>query len=80
MRSEHSVHPWELALLLAVALTLVWGAVFGEPRCGAWWGTVYPELSVPAAAAEASALGGSKVVLRLQLLDWLRSLMEKLPR
>ena len=59
---------WELALICAVAVTLLLGATPGD----AWWGAVYPELTPPGGVQTVStARAGEGVVLRLRSLEWL---------
>ena len=67
---------WEVALIGAVALTLLLGAV---PGC-AWWGAVYPELT-PAAGVQSvstAAAGGAAVELRLRSVEWLEGVLRTL--
>ena len=47
----YGLKKWEIALAASVVVALCWGLVFGETRCCAWWGTVYPELTPDAAIA-----------------------------
>ena len=68
---------WEIALLCAVAVTLVWGRLGSTPGC-AWWGAVYPELAPDAGSAETALVAGSGVVLRFQLLEWMEALLRAL--
>lgn len=65
---------WEIALLLALCITLGWGLIFGETSCCAWWGVIYPELTQGAgASAETFAAAGDTagVTLRSHLWEWL---------
>ena len=70
---------WEIALAVSVAVALCWGLVFGETRCSAWWGTVYPVIG----GAEAQGVpvsaggGGDGVVIRLRVLEWLAALLQR---
>lgn len=76
---DRKLKKWEIALLCAVAVTLLWGAAFGQTPCLAWWGTVYPELTPPDGGAQAaSAVGAEGVVLRLRLLEWLEACLRAL--
>lgn len=72
----YGLKKWEIALLLAVVLTLLLGAA---PGC-AWWGAVYPELTPDAGvqsafSAPAAACG---VELRFRTLEWLCSALRAL--
>ena len=70
---------WELALILALAFTLLYGVCFGAPECCAWWGTVYPELTGDADAyLPAAALGGTGVELRFRIAEWFAALLQRL--
>ena len=67
---------WEIALLLAMGLTLLLGPA---PGC-AWWGAVYPELT-PAAGVQSvstAAAGGGAVELRLRSIEWLEAVLRAL--
>ena len=69
---------WELALLVAVLVTLLSGALSAPG--GAWWGTVYPEL-LPGGAGSvaAAAIGdGSGVEVRFRTLEWLDAALRAL--
>lgn len=73
---------WEMLLLLALAVLLLWGAVYGaghpdralpRDRVYSWWGTMYPTL----AGEERPEAGGYVCRLRTaelwqQLCRWLR--------
>lgn len=71
--SDGKLKKWELAMLLSICFTLLFGLFFGETECCAWWGTVYPELT-PAGSTEVfSAQAGAAVPveIRFRLLEWL---------
>lgn len=74
---EHNrLKKWEIALLLALCISLGWGLLFGETSCCAWWGVMYPELSRSAgesAETFAAAAEGEGLQLRFQLWEWLQS-------
>ncbi len=62
---------WEIALLLALCISLFIG-VLGEPDCCAWWGTVYPELTGTAGTfVPASTGAGQGIVLRSRIAEWI---------
>ena len=65
---------WELALIFALALTLLLGNVPGL----AWWGAVYPELTPNAGAQSVAAVSGGAVELRLRSLEGLRAALAAL--
>ena len=67
----HKLKKWELALLCAVALTLLLSSAPGATPCDAWWGAIYPELTPESAALSVSASDGGVVELRLRTLEWL---------
>ena len=73
---EHSrLKKWEIALLLAVCISLGWGLIFGETDCCAWWGVIYPDLAQGAGESAATFAAGNDaggLVLRSQLWDWLQ--------
>ena len=69
----HGLKKWEVALILAVAITLLLGAV---PGC-AWWGAVYPELTPDMSARSVAAMGGG-VELRFRTLEWLETALRAL--
>ena len=73
---EHNrLKKWEIALLLALCISLGWGLIFGETDCWAWWGVIYPDLAQSAGESTATfAAGGDTggLVLRSQLWDWLQ--------
>lgn len=72
---EHNrLKKWEIALVMALCITLGWGLIFGETSCCAWWGVMYPELARGAgesAETFAAADDAAGVALRSQLWDWL---------
>ena len=74
---EHTrLKKWEIALLLAVCISLGWGLIFGETDCCAWWGVIYPELAQGAGESAATFAAGNDaggLVLRSQLWDWLQA-------
>ena len=74
---EHNrLKKWEIALLLAVCITLGWGLIFGETDCYAWWGVIYPDLAQGAGESAATFAAGSSangLVLRSQLWEWLQA-------
>ena len=70
----HGLKQWEIALVLALAATLLLGAV---PGC-AWWGAVYPELTPDMSARTVAAAAGGAVELRLRSLEWLRGALAAL--
>ena len=75
----YGMKKWEIALLCAAAVTLLWGAVFGRTPCFAWWGTIYPELTPAGGAAQTAALpAGEGVVLRFRVLEWLSACLRAL--
>ena len=70
--SDERLKKWEIALACAVAVTLLWGCVFGRTPCRAWWGTIYPELvRTDGSAQTVAAAGAEGVVLRFRVLEWL---------
>ena len=73
---EHNrLKKWEIALLLAVCISLGWGLIFGETDCCAWWGVIYPDLAQGAGESTATFAAGNNaggLVLRSQLWDWLQ--------
>lgn len=68
---------WEIALICAVAVALVWSAALGRTPCLAWWGAVYPELAGADGSAQTAA-GAGGAVLRLRTLEWLRAALRAL--
>ena len=63
---------WEIALVCAAAVTLLWGFAVGRTPCYGWWGTVYPELvSADGGLQTVAAVGTEGVVLRFRVLEWL---------
>ena len=68
---------WEIALICAVAVTLLWGTLGSTPGC-AWWGAVYPELAPDAGSAQTVLVAGGGVTLRFQLLEWMEALLAAL--
>ena len=67
---------WEIALAASVVVALCWGLVFGETRCCAWWGTIYPAVAEAGAGeVPVSAGGGGGVVLRFRVAEWLEALL-----
>ena len=76
---ENGLRKWEIALLCAVTVALLWSLVLGQTPCGAWWGTIYPELSPPDGSAQALAVpGGEGVTLRFRLLEWAEACLRAL--
>ena len=75
--SEVHLKKWEIALAVSVVVAVGWGLFFGETRCCAWWGTVYPELLGSAGdAVPASTLGGGEtVIVRLRIAEWIVALL-----
>ena len=72
--SDRHLKKWELALICAMAVTLLWGAALGSTPCLGWWGTLYPELSPETGSAQAvSSAGAGGVVLRFRILEWLEA-------
>ena len=75
--NDKRLKKWEIALLLALCVTLGWGLIFGGTECYAWWGVIYPDLAQGAGesaatfAAQGETAGG--LVLRSQLWDWLQT-------
>ena len=70
----YRLQKWELALICAVAVTLLLGATPGD----AWWGVVYPELTPPGGVQTVSTAAGDGVVLRLRSLEWLDAALRTL--
>ena len=64
---------WEKALALAICVTMLHTLFFGSTGV-AWWGVMFPGLTGGDAAVEATAGVPEGVELRLQILDWLRTL------
>ena len=72
---------WELALLLALCVTLCHGAAFTAPGV-AWWGVIFPGLSEPAYQERVETVkldggresGGGEVEVRFRLLEWLEGI------
>ena len=76
---DRSMRKWEIALICAVAVTLLWGAALGRTPCLGWWGTIYPELTPADGSVQTAAQpGGETVVLRLRALEWLRACLRAL--
>ncbi len=76
---EKGLKKWEIALICAVTVAVLWGAAFGRTPCGAWWGTIYPELTPADGGVQTAAgIGGETVVLRLRALEWLRACLRAL--
>jgi len=69
---------WEIALFLAVGVTLFYSLVFGELSCCAWWGVIYPELTEPVACSAAALPGANGVLLRFRVAEWFTALLELL--
>ena len=70
---------WELALILALGFTLLYGVLWGGTECFAWWGTVYPELTGEAGAClPVSAAGGETVVIRFRIAEYIAALLQRL--
>ena len=77
--SEKHLQKWEIALLCAVVVALVWSAVLGRTPCAAWWGTIYPEFTPADGSAQTLASAGADgVELRFRLLEWLSSALRAL--
>ena len=72
--SDRRLKKWELALICAVAVTLLWG----RTPCYGWWGAVYPELSPVNGSVQTAADLAGGVVLRLRLLEWLEACLAAL--
>lgn len=51
MKNDHRLRRWELALILALSITILHGAWTQPMRVCGWWCVVFPPL-YPAAAAE----------------------------
>ena len=71
---DGGMRKWEIALLCAVAVTLLWSLLRGRTPCCAWWGAVYPELTPDAAVQRVSTAETGGVVLRFRALEWLDEL------
>ncbi len=70
---------WEIALLCAVTVTLLWSLVLGQTPCGAWWGVVYPEFTPAGGSAQTLAVPGAPgVALRFRLLEWAEACLRAL--
>ena len=75
--SGHGLKKWEIALILALGITLCSGFLFGGTECCAWWGTMYPELTgaadayLPASAVE----GPAGVEIRFRIAEWIAALL-----
>ena len=67
---------WEIALICALILTLLLTPLLGATPGCAWWGTVYPELTLSAAAQSVSAADSGGVELRFRALEWLDECVE----
>ena len=70
---DRRLKKWEIALICAAAVTLLWGFAVGQTPCYGWWGTIYPELADAGGSAEAAAAGAQGVALRFRLLEWLEA-------
>ena len=68
---------WEIAMLLSIVITLLFGLFFGEVQCCAWWGAVYPELTPAGSAAVSAAATASPggYEIRFRALEWLQQLV-----
>ncbi len=76
---SHLLKKWEIALISAAAVTLLWGLALGRMPCLAWWGAIYPELAPADGSVQTvSAMDGEIVVLRLRLLEWLEACLRAL--
>ena len=76
---EEGLKKWEIALICAAAVAVLWGAVYGRTPCFAWWGTIYPEFTPADGSVQTAAQpGGETVVLRLRALEWLRACLRAL--
>ena len=71
---------WEIALILALCVTLCHGAVFTAPGM-AWWGVIFPGLSEPVYREDVETVkldggreDGGGVEVRFRLLEWLEEL------
>lgn len=71
---------WELALILALCVTLCHGAVFGAQGV-AWWGVIFPGLSEPVYRERVETVkldggreDGREIEVRFRLLEWLEEL------
>lgn len=70
---------WEIALAVSVCAALCWGLIFGETRCCAWWGAIYPAIGgAETQSVPVSAGGSGGVELHLRLLEWLEALLRRL--
>lgn len=82
MMANGKLKKWEIALLLSVCITLGYSLFFGGTPCGAWWGTIYPELTEPAGSAAVFFAGdaaeGTEVELRFRFLEWLEARLSAL--
>ena len=69
---------WEIALLVAVLVTLLSGALCAPG--GAWWCVVYPELTPGEAGGVMTAAAGAEngVELRFHALEWLETALQAL--
>ena len=77
--SGERMKKWEIALLCAVIVTLLWSLALGRTPCRAWWGTIYPELTPENGSAQTMAAAGTDgVALRFQLLEWMNALLRAL--
>ena len=78
--SDHRLQKWEIALLSAVAVTLLFGAALGRTPCLGWWGAIYPELSPGAGETQTvmRAAAGGGVELRFRALEWLDAALRAL--
>ena len=69
---------WEIALLAALGVAVLYGAVFGPTECSAWWGTVYPELTESTETFAAASVGAEGVELRFRIAEWIAALLRRL--
>ena len=77
---KNRLKKWEIALAVSVGIAVGWGLLFGETRCCAWWGTVYPELTGSGAVPAAALHGGETVVIRFRLAEWIAAVLAWLRR
>ena len=86
MRDDRKLRPWELALVLALCVTLLVGACAPgpqalEPRVAGWWCVMFPPLYPETAETMASADRGSaakgEYEIRFRVLELWEALVEK---
>ena len=83
MKQNEKLRPWELAMMLALCVTILTGAWTGGARTAGWWCVMFPPLTPRTAETMAAADKGEaagEYEIRFRVLELWEALTGNAPR